>query len=120
MVQEASIPFTTTRLQVVMYDNACADLFLFGDRNGRQFMPIGFLELVIDTTVLQIEHFKVADDLQGKGYGREMYRWLENYARENAVMRITLHAYEPATGFWKKMGFKLTDLKKGDMVKDLE
>ena len=119
-MQKTRTQLTTSRLQVVMYDNACAYLFLFGDRSGNQFMPIGFLELVLDRNVLQIDHFKVADDLQGKGYGREMYQWLENYARENAVMRIALHVYKPATGFWKKMGFRSNYIIKGDMVKDLK
>ena len=82
-------------------------------------MPIGFLELVLNTNALQLDHFKVADDLQGKGYGREMYQWLENYARERAVIRITLHSYTLATGFWEKMGFKPDTLKTGDMVKVL-
>ncbi|MCK4953547.1 GNAT family N-acetyltransferase, partial [Candidatus Bathyarchaeota archaeon] len=102
-----------------MYDNACVHLFLFGDRSGGQLMPIGFLELVFNTNVLQLDHFKVTDDLQGKGYGREMYQWLETYAKENAVKRITLHSYKLATGFWEKMGFAPNDLEKGNMIKVL-
>ena len=82
-------------------------------------MPVGLVEVAFGTNVSHIDHFKVADDLQGKGYGREMYQWLENYARERGVIQVILHVYQPTTGFWEKMGFKPDGLKKGNMVKVL-
>ena len=55
---------------------------------------------------LNIEYFKVDERFRGMGYGREMYEWVEGYARWRSMKQIILYPKGSAVGFWRKMGFK--------------
>lgn len=53
-----------------------------------------------------IEYFEVDECFRGMGYGREMYEWVEEYAKRRGMEQITLNPHDSAVGFWRKMGFK--------------
>jgi len=55
---------------------------------------------------LNIDFFEVYKPLRKNGYGREIYRWLEDYARRRGIKMITVISLDEATGFWRKMGLK--------------
>ena len=69
---------------------------------------------------LFIEYFEVDERFRVMGYGREMYEWVEGYARRRGMERIIIYPKESAEGFWEKMGFKWSSsMLKFDMVKAL-
>lgn len=55
---------------------------------------------------LNIDFLEVYKPLRKKGYGREIYRWLEDYAKRKGIKKITVISLEEATGFWARMGLK--------------
>ena len=57
------------------------------------------------THEVQIRFMAVADDLQGKGLGRQIISALENVARGKGLQRIILSARENALQFYKSNGY---------------
>ena len=68
---------------------------------------------------LNIEYFEVDKRFRGMGYGREMYEWMEGYARRRGMKQIILSPKESAEGFWRKMGFKRPSMFMLEMAKAL-
>lgn len=68
---------------------------------------------------LNIEYFEVGEAFRGRGYGLEMYEWVEEYAKRRGMEQITLDPRDSAVGFWKKMGFKWPSMLRFEMVKVL-
>ena len=54
----------------------------------------------------QIRYMAVADDLQGKGLGRQIISAQEDVARGRGIQRIILSARENALQFYKNMAMK--------------
>jgi len=48
----------------------------------------------------------VYEPFRKKGYGREIYEWVESYAKERGTEKITVISLEEAVGFWRKVGLK--------------
>lgn len=61
---------------------------------------------------INIDFLEVYKPFRGKGFGREIYDWTENYAKEKDIERVTVISLEEAIGFWKKMQFKRGDWSK--------
>ena len=55
----------------------------------------------------QIRYMAVADDLQGKGLGRQIISALEDVARGRGIQRIILSARENALQFYKNNGYEI-------------
>lgn len=55
---------------------------------------------------LNIDFLEVYKPFRKKGYGREIYRWIEGYAKRRGIRKITVISLEDAVGFWVKMGLK--------------
>ena len=55
----------------------------------------------------QIRYMAVADDLQGKGLGRQIISALEDVARGKSIQRIILSARENALQFYKNNGYEI-------------
>lgn len=64
----------------------------------------------IDEKRVQIRQMAVEPHLQGKGLGREIMTWGENFSREKGFKKVHLHAREIVSGFYEKMGYKKTGL----------
>jgi GNAT superfamily N-acetyltransferase len=66
-----------------------------------------------------IEYFEVDEAFRGMGYGREMYEWVEEYAKRRGMKQIKLNPRDSAVGFWRKMGFKWPFMVRFNMTKAL-
>jgi N-acetylglutamate synthase-like GNAT family acetyltransferase len=56
----------------------------------------------------QIRSMAVRDNMQGKGFGSEMIRYIEQKAQEKKLKRLVLDSRENAVGFYEKHGYKIT------------
>ena len=50
----------------------------------------------------------VVSGLQGKGIGKNILQFAENIARDRGYKKIIMHARKTATGFYEKLGYKIT------------
>ena len=57
----------------------------------------------------QIRYMAVADDLQGKGLGRQIISALEDVSRGKSIQRIILSARENALQFYKNNGYVIME-----------
>ena len=57
----------------------------------------------------QIRYMAVAREHEKKGIGRELVNAMEQHAQNSSCKKIVLHAREPATGFYQKLGYKVIE-----------
>lgn len=60
----------------------------------------------ISETDAQLRYMAVDDQHSGKGIGKAIVQAMENYARQQNIKSIMLHARENAVGFYEKMGYQ--------------
>lgn len=58
--------------------------------------------------VLRLRQMAVVSGLQGKGIGKVLLQFAENIARDRGFKKILMHARKTATGFYEKLGYKIT------------
>ena len=58
--------------------------------------------------VLKMRQVAVDETFQGKGYGRKLVMFSEEFARNKAYKKIVLHARETAVSFYKKSGYEIS------------
>ena len=58
--------------------------------------------------VLRLRQMAVMSGLQGKGIGKILLQFAENIARDRGFKKIIMHARKSATGFYEKLGYKVT------------
>jgi len=74
---------------------------------------IGFIIFRIenynDRDAIMIEELIVDSDFQGKGFGKKLIEFVEDYARHKKIKKIWLIASRdaPAYNFYEKIGYKL-------------
>lgn len=68
---------------------------------------IGVLLLAVHNQVVKMRQVAVGEELQGKGIGREMVVFAENWAVDNQFEKIELHARETAVPFYLKLSYKI-------------
>lgn len=78
-------------LHFCMYDKDKLVSYLRGEDLGNGMMHIG--------------RVATSADMRGKGYGRELFAYLFNYARENGIKALEVSAVYTAVGFYEKLGF---------------
>lgn len=61
-----------------------------------------------DKKVVRLRQMAVLNNLQGKGIGRALTIFAENISRDLGYNRITMHARKTVTGFYEKLGYKVT------------
>ena len=67
-----------------------------------------------DQRILLVEEITVKDKHQNKGYGKELMKRIEEYARENKYTSIELNVWgfnDNAIKFYKKLGMKVSRIK---------
>lgn len=64
---------------------------------------IGFCQFDIHDK--ELYQMQIDPDYQGKGYGKMLYEFIENYFRKNKVSKISLYSTINAIEFYKKLGF---------------
>lgn len=65
-----------------------------------------FTQVASDT--LRLRQMAVVSGLQGKGIGKVLLQFGENIARDRGFKKIIMHARKTATGFYEKLGYKIT------------
>ena len=61
----------------------------------------------IDETTYKLRQFAIAESIQGKGYGRKLVAFAEEFSRKKGCKFIELHARETACKFYSKSGYKV-------------
>lgn len=61
----------------------------------------------IDNKEIKMRQVAVDEDYQGKGVGKSLVLFSENFASENSFSLITLHARKTAVPFYEKLGYKI-------------
>lgn len=54
----------------------------------------------------QVRYMAVDDDYQGRGVGRKIMHYIEDYARDHHIEEIFLHARENAVPFYNALGYQ--------------
>jgi len=57
---------------------------------------------------VRLRQMAVLNDLQGKGIGRALMNFAENIARDRGYKTLIMNARKNATGFYEKMGYKIS------------
>ncbi len=66
-------------------------------------------QVLTDVKTLYIDDICIDESCRGQGIGREMYRYIQEYARSENFYRITLNVYgfnQDAVKFYEAMGMK--------------
>ncbi len=59
----------------------------------------------IGNGMMHIGRVATSADMRGKGYGRELFDFVFNYAKENGFEYVEVSAVHTAVGFYEKLGF---------------
>lgn len=62
----------------------------------------------VDKQCVRLRQMAVQNNLQGKGIGAAMMNYAENVARDAGYHKVIMHARKTATGFYEKLGYKVT------------
>ena len=62
----------------------------------------------VNNHCVRLRQMAVQNNLQGKGIGATMMNYAENVARDAGYNKIIMHARKTATGFYEKLGYKVT------------
>ena len=65
---------------------------------------VGFAQYSLEDK--ELYQIQIDPKEQGKGYGKELYYYIENIFRKNDIDGISLFATLNATSFYEKLGFK--------------
>jgi predicted GNAT family N-acyltransferase len=56
-------------------------------------------------TTYKLRQFAISEDLQGKGYGKKLVAFTEEFSRKKGCKLMELHARETACKFYEKCGY---------------
>ncbi|MEO6290283.1 MAG: GNAT family N-acetyltransferase [Ginsengibacter sp.] len=62
----------------------------------------------VNKDCVRLRQMAVQNNVQGKGIGAAMMNFAENVARDMGYKNIMMHARLTATGFYKKLGYKIS------------
>lgn len=69
---------------------------------------VGCLVLAsVNPQVLKMRQVAIASSMQGKGLGKQLVLWAEQFAQMHGYNTITMHARESAVGFYKQLGYQV-------------
>src|SRR5262249_47303717 len=71
--------------------------------------PVGVIRIDIDGERAVFRRVAIRDDLQRRGYGRELLRAAEEFAREQHCTRLESYVDRDAVGFYERCGFTHPD-----------
>lgn len=89
-----------------------SDLFVF--EKNKKIIASGRLDKNLIATLY------VNPKYQLKGIGTKIIRYLELLAKKRGKRKTKVNAIKTAIGFYKKMGYKIKNKKKGLMIKKLK
>ncbi len=62
----------------------------------------------VDKNCVRLRQMAVQNNLQGKGIGASLMNFAENVASDLGYRKIIMHARKSATGFYEKLGYKVS------------
>ena len=80
------------------------DSFHFALREGTELVACLVLK-PLDERCIKMRQLAVRENLQCKGFGRELVNYAESFAQGRGCEEIVLHARETARGFYEKLGY---------------
>lgn len=105
----------TIRHQVMWPDKPMGYVQLAEDEQGRHFgvyegdRLVSIISLFIEGDEAQFRKFATHTDVQGKGYGSALLRYLVDEARKYGVQKLWCNARTEKAAFYEKAGFHKTD-----------
>ena len=81
------------------------DSFHFALREGTELVACLVLK-PLDERCIKMRQLAVRENVQGKGFGRELVNYAESFAKGRGNEEIVLHARETARGFYEKLGYE--------------
>ena len=86
---------------------------LFAEKNDHHiavFEESGLVACLVltplpDNTV-KMKQVAVAEEKQGRGIGKKMVKWAEDFSRKNGYNSIVMNARKTATGFYSRLGYE--------------
>jgi GNAT superfamily N-acetyltransferase len=106
----------SSRLRPIRLDNTI--IFIESNIIKDEVGYVDFIQLDHEKE-FHIDYFEVHTRYQRQGYGREIYHWIENYAKRKGMHTMYLTLYKSAIRFWIKMGFVPISNESDEMVKSL-
>jgi len=103
------------RHQVMWPDKPLDYVKLAEDAHGRHFGAydghrlVSVISLFIDGDEAQFRKFATQADMQGKGYGTALLRYVVAEARVSAIRRLWCNARTSRAAFYERAGFQKTD-----------
>lgn len=79
---------------------------------------IGFYCIIEDKCEAELEYFYIKPEKIGKGYGKILWRHLDQYCREHHITKVNLVTSPQAADFYIKMGASLTGEVDSLVIKD--
>jgi predicted GNAT family N-acyltransferase len=77
---------------------------------------IGVLVLTpLNDTEVKMRQVAVEEELQGKGIGKKLVEYSEQFSRDNGFRTIVMNARDTAVPFYEKLGY----IKEGDMFTEV-
>jgi N-acetylglutamate synthase-like GNAT family acetyltransferase len=81
------------------------DSYHLACRLGKALVACVILKPISDD-LMQMRQFAVRSEYQGQGYGRQLAKYAEDFARQKGVKEIYLHSREIALSFYEKLGYR--------------
>ncbi|MHB1439481.1 MAG: GNAT family N-acetyltransferase [Cuniculiplasma sp.] len=76
---------------------------------------VGYAFVIFDQDYLELDNMDICGKFQGKGFGKELVEWIENFARSRGKSRVTLGTTRSSDdtpwksySFWIKMGYRVS------------
>ena len=82
------------------------DSFHFALREGTELVACLVLKPLDEQRCIKMRQLAVRENVQGKGFGRELVNYAESFAKGRGNEEIVLHARETARGFYEKLGYE--------------
>jgi predicted GNAT family N-acyltransferase len=97
------LSFSATQLQQEINDILIAG---FTALDNKEIIAGCCILTPVNENTVQLRQMAVSPSMQGKGAGREIIAFAEEYARSNGFDLLTMHARKEATGFYQKLGYE--------------
>jgi predicted GNAT family N-acyltransferase len=84
--------------------NEASDHHLIASEDGK--LAACLILVPLEGGTIKMRQVAVEPGLQGRGIGRELVRFAEEFAREHGFTRMTLHSRATAVPFYEKLGYE--------------
>lgn len=78
------------------------------EQQGAEALLVGCCILTpVDKKIVQLRQMAVQSERQGRGIGRVIIAFAEQYARDNGFTTMMMHARKTAIDFYRKLGYEI-------------